>query len=103
MQGPPNTPVWSDKKPKALFRGRDSRQERLNVAKLSKRQNNSELLDAGITAFFFFPKDESIMADRIGFFDFFKVSPEFFSFTASVFYVLCAKYGVSEWCSWLDT
>ncbi|XP_067934132.1 protein O-glucosyltransferase 3-like isoform X2 [Watersipora subatra] len=71
-QGPANNPSWHDKLSKALFRGRDSRKERLELVKLSKTGDNSKLIDAGITAFFFFPKDESLSAERINFFDFFK-------------------------------
>lgn len=67
-------PKWSDKIPKALFRGRDSRKERLELVRLSQKDDNSKLIDAGITAFFFFPKDEKLSAPRISFFDFFKVS-----------------------------
>ncbi|KAF6024518.1 KDELC1 [Bugula neritina] len=65
---------WSQKIPKALFRGRDSRKERLELVKLARRGNNSELIDAGITAFFFFPKDEQLTSERINFFDFFKLN-----------------------------
>ena len=42
---------WDDKVPKALFRGRDSNDARLKLAELS--QQNSELLDAGITSYNF--------------------------------------------------
>jgi len=49
-------PLWEDKVPKALFRGRDSRRERLNLCEIS--QNNSELVDAAITNYFFFRADE---------------------------------------------
>ena len=58
----------SKKIPKAIWRGRDSRQERLELSKLSKKYPDK--LDAGITAFFFFPKDESIFTDRIAMGDF---------------------------------
>ncbi|KAF6029841.1 KDELC1 [Bugula neritina] len=67
-----DSPNWSQKIPKALFRGRDSRKERLELVKLARRGNNSQLIDAGITAFFFFPKDEQLTSERINFFDFFK-------------------------------
>lgn len=67
-------PVWSDKMDKAFFRGRDSREERLNLVTMSNE--NPELLDAGITAFFFFREREKELgkAPLVGFFDFFKVS-----------------------------
>ena len=67
-------PRWQDKIAQALFRGRDSRRERLDLARLSKDPRYSPLIDAGITNFFFFPKDETLMSDRVSFFDFFKVS-----------------------------
>ena len=73
IQGSENSPVWSEKISKGLFRGRDSRSERLELVRMAKRGNNSDLLDAGITAFFFFPKDDSLSSERINFFDFFKV------------------------------
>ncbi|XP_016151500.1 protein O-glucosyltransferase 3 [Sinocyclocheilus grahami] len=65
-------PVWSDKTEKAFFRGRDSREERLRLVTMSKE--NPELLDAGITAYFFFRDREKDLgkAPLVGFFDFFK-------------------------------
>ncbi|XP_051955378.1 protein O-glucosyltransferase 3 [Xyrauchen texanus] len=65
-------PVWSNKLGKAFFRGRDSREERLQLVTMS--QENPELLDAGITAFFFFREREKDLgkAPLVGFFDFFK-------------------------------
>lgn len=65
-------PVWSDKTEKAFFRGRDSREERLRLVAMSKE--NPELLDAGITAYFFFRDREKDLgkAPLVGFFDFFK-------------------------------
>ncbi len=67
-------PVWADKTEKAFFRGRDSREERLQLVTMSKE--NPELLDAGITAYFFFRDREKDLgkAPMVGFFDFFKVS-----------------------------
>ncbi|KAL0161896.1 hypothetical protein M9458_041292, partial [Cirrhinus mrigala] len=65
-------PVWSDKTDKAFFRGRDSREERLRLVTMSKQ--NPELLDAGITAYFFFRDRENDLGKvpLVGFFDFFK-------------------------------
>ncbi|RLW08408.1 hypothetical protein DV515_00003319 [Chloebia gouldiae] len=65
-------PFWENKTEKALFRGRDSREERLHLVKLSKE--NPELLDAGITGYFFFREKEKELgkAQLMGFFDFFK-------------------------------
>lgn len=66
-------PVWNSKTERAFFRGRDSREERLHLVSMSKK--NPELLDAGITAFFFFREREKDLgkAPLVGFFDFFKV------------------------------
>lgn len=66
-------PFWENKTERALFRGRDSREERLHLVKLSKE--NPELLDAGITGYFFFREKEKELgkAQLMGFFDFFKV------------------------------
>lgn len=47
---------WSEKIEKGFFRGRDSRQERLDLAELSV--NRPDLVDAAITNYFFFKKDE---------------------------------------------
>lgn len=62
-----------NKTARAFFRGRDSREERLRLVSLSKK--NPELLDAGITAWFFFRDQEQRVgkAPLVGFFDFFKV------------------------------
>uniref|UniRef100_A0A8C9GCC0 Protein O-glucosyltransferase 3 n=1 Tax=Pavo cristatus TaxID=9049 RepID=A0A8C9GCC0_PAVCR len=66
-------PFWDNKTEQALFRGRDSREERLHLVKLSKE--NPELLDAGITGYFFFREKEKELGKvpLMGFFDFFKV------------------------------
>uniref|UniRef100_A0A3Q3A097 Protein O-glucosyltransferase 3 n=1 Tax=Kryptolebias marmoratus TaxID=37003 RepID=A0A3Q3A097_KRYMA len=65
-------PPWANKTERAFFRGRDSREERLQLVSLSKK--NPELLDAGITAWFFFRDREKEVgkAPLVGFFDFFK-------------------------------
>lgn len=62
-----------NKTSRAFFRGRDSREERLRLVSLSKK--NPELLDAAITAWFFFREQEERLgkAPLVGFFDFFKV------------------------------
>ncbi|GAB1294212.1 Protein O-glucosyltransferase 3 [Apodemus speciosus] len=68
-------PSWINKTEKAFFRGRDSREERLQLVLLSKE--NPQLLDAGITGYFFFQEKEKELgkAKLMGFFDFFKFSP----------------------------
>lgn len=48
LTGPP----WSQKIPKGFFRGRDSRQERLDLVEIARK--HPDLLEAGITKFFFF-------------------------------------------------
>ncbi|XP_074256645.1 protein O-glucosyltransferase 3 isoform X2 [Saimiri boliviensis] len=65
-------PSWINKTERAFFRGRDSREERLQLVQLSKK--NPQLLDAGITGYFFFQEKEKELgkAKLMGFFDFFK-------------------------------
>ncbi|KAL4687986.1 hypothetical protein H8957_004596 [Semnopithecus entellus] len=65
-------PSWINKTERAFFRGRDSREERLQLVQLSKE--NPQLLDAGITGYFFFQEKEKELgkAKLMGFFDFFK-------------------------------
>ncbi|XP_008309556.1 protein O-glucosyltransferase 3 [Cynoglossus semilaevis] len=65
-------PPWVNKSESAFFRGRDSREERLQLVALSKK--NPELLNAGITGWFFFRDREKEVgkAALVGFFDFFK-------------------------------
>ncbi|XP_069615182.1 protein O-glucosyltransferase 3 [Ranitomeya imitator] len=65
-------PSWDNKTEQAFFRGRDSREERLQLVQMSKK--NPELLDAGITGYFFFREMEKQLgkAPLVGFFDFFK-------------------------------
>ena len=68
-------PKWSNKTTKAFWRGRDSRRERLDLVKLSRRQ--PELIDAALTNFFFFRDEEKEYGPKVkhvSFFDFFKVS-----------------------------
>ncbi|KAL4657375.1 KDEL motif-containing protein 2 [Arapaima gigas] len=65
-------PAWADKTERAFFRGRDSREERLRLAAMSR--DNPDLLDAGITGFFFFREREKDVgkAPLVGFFNFFQ-------------------------------
>ena len=67
-------PPWESKNTTAVWRGRDSRKERLELVKLSRK--HPELIDAAFTNFFFFKHDESLygpIVKHISFFDFFKV------------------------------
>lgn len=64
---------WHDKSDVAIFRGRDSRRERLNLVQLSEQY--PDIIDAKLTAMFFFKKeqDDFEIAKRMSFYDFFKV------------------------------
>lgn len=69
-------PKWPEKINKLFWRGRDSRQERLDLILISK--NNSELIDAGLTNMFFFTDQDSKqkygpLVERTSFYEFFKV------------------------------
>lgn len=66
-------PKWEDKIEKGLFRGRDSRQERLDLVEMSVK--NPDVLDCALTNYFFFKKNEEKYGKQvkhISFFDFFK-------------------------------
>lgn len=65
---------WPEKNATAFWRGRDSRQERLELVKLSRA--HPDMIDAAFTNFFFFKHDESLygpLVKHVSFFDFFKV------------------------------
>lgn len=67
-------PLWPEKNATAFWRGRDSRQERLELVKLSRA--HPDVIDAAFTNFFFFKHDESLygpLVKHVSFFDFFKV------------------------------
>ena len=73
-------PKWPDKINKALWRGRDSREERLKLVIMARK--NPQLYDTALTNFFFFQYDESKYgpkAKHMSFFDFFKVNCLHFS------------------------
>ncbi|XP_007562750.1 PREDICTED: KDEL motif-containing protein 1 isoform X2 [Poecilia mexicana] len=66
-------PPWPEKNATAFWRGRDSRQERLQLVKLSRAR--PDFIDAAFTNFFFFKHDESLygpLVKHVSFFDFFK-------------------------------
>lgn len=66
-------PSWPQKNSTAFWRGRDSRQERLELVKLSRA--HPTMIDAAFTNFFFFKHDESLygpLVKHVSFFDFFK-------------------------------
>nr|XP_042899528.1 protein O-glucosyltransferase 2 isoform X2 [Parasteatoda tepidariorum] len=66
-------PTWEEKLKVAFWRGRDSRQERLDLIKLSRQY--PDLINASLTNFFFFRQEEAEYGPKteyIPFFDFFK-------------------------------
>jgi hypothetical protein len=66
-------PKWPNKTEVAFWRGRDSRQERLDLVKMSHKY--PDLINARLTRMFFFKHSEELgeMVEHISFFDFFKV------------------------------
>ena len=66
-------PKWKKKLNKAVFRGRDSRQERLDLVTMGRKK--PEIYDVALSNFFFFPYDEKKYGPKntMSFFDFFKV------------------------------
>lgn len=71
------SPSWTNKEPKAFWRGRDSRQERLDLVLMSRQR--PDLIDAALTNMFFFTDDESVSkygptVNKSSFFEFFKVN-----------------------------
>ncbi|TRY61729.1 hypothetical protein TCAL_11141 [Tigriopus californicus] len=63
---------WNQKIEQAFFRGRDSRKERLDLIRLAA--NHSDIMDVGITRYFFFRDQEVVLGTKesISMFDFFK-------------------------------
>jgi hypothetical protein len=72
VQGNSNIP-WAKREEKAFFKGRDSSRERLELVRLAKQ--NPDLMEAGITKYFFFRDKEEELGSvkQTSFFDFFKV------------------------------
>lgn len=67
---------WTEKVNKSFWRGRDSRQERLNLVQMSKK--NPHLIDAKLTNMFFYTEPEHAkiygpIVERTSFYDFFNV------------------------------
>ena len=62
---------WEDKKPVLFWRGRDSRRERLRLVEMSEAR--PDLINASITAYFFFRSEEARLgrSPHVSFFDFF--------------------------------
>ena len=68
-------PKWDKKQEVGFFRGRDSRQERLDLAAMSV--GNRDIVDASITSYYFFKEDEQKYGPKvkhIPFEQFFEVS-----------------------------
>ncbi|KAI0214981.1 Protein O-glucosyltransferase 2 [Lamellibrachia satsuma] len=65
-------PKWQNKSSVAFWRGRDSRNERLELVRMSRR--NPDIIDAKLTNMFFFKHEEDLgeLVKHISFFDFFK-------------------------------
>ena len=81
-------PKWDEKINKAFWRGRDSREERLNLVIMGRKK--PKLYDVGLTNFFFFPYDEKKYGPKhklTSFFDFFKVKFQDFFFLKSTIIV----------------
>ena len=70
-----NTEVpWDEKIPKLFWRGRDSRQERLDLIHMGRE--NPDLFNVSLTNFFFFRDKEHVYGPKeshISFFKFFDV------------------------------
>jgi len=66
-----NGVAWEDKEEVLFWRGRDSRKERLKLAEMSLK--NPELINASITAYFFFRQEQERLgkSKAVSFFDFF--------------------------------
>ena len=70
-----NAVPWAEKKPLGFWRGRDSRQERLDLITLARQR--PDLFNASLTNFFFFRDQEEQYGPKekhVSFFDFFNVS-----------------------------
>lgn len=67
--------LWSEKSPKAFWRGRDSRRERLDLVDIARA--HPDMFNVSLTNFFFFRNEESKYGPKVAhmsFFDFFEVS-----------------------------
>ncbi|XP_064466655.1 protein O-glucosyltransferase 2-like [Ornithodoros turicata] len=72
VQGHPG-PSWKDKEIVGFWRGRDSREERLRLVRLSRK--HPDVINASLTNFFFFrdqEKEYGPRVDHVSFFHFFK-------------------------------
>ena len=72
-----STTRWNEKDSRAFWRGRDSRQERLDLVFMSKQR--PDLIDAALTNMFFYTDSESVkkygpLVNRTSFYEFFKVT-----------------------------
>ena len=69
-------PSWENKSSLAFWRGRDSRQERLDLVRMSHR--HPDIIDARLTRMFFFKHTPDLgdTVSPVSFFDFFKVRQE---------------------------
>ena len=67
-------PAWKKKLNKAVFRGRDSRRERLDLIVMGRKK--PDIYDVALSNFFFFDYDEKKYGPKgsMSFFNFFNVS-----------------------------
>ena len=67
-------PRWENKSSLAFFRGRDSRQERLDLVRMSRK--HPDVIDAKLTNMFFFKHTEDLgeLVKHVSFYDFFEVN-----------------------------
>ena len=90
-------PKWKEKSNLAFWRGRDSRQERLDLVKMSEK--HKDIIDAKLTAMFFFKnqKKDFEIAQRVGFYEFFKVCciDNYFSWFFVSIFLLFSQHGIS--------
>jgi hypothetical protein len=66
---------WDEKIPKLFWRGRDSRQERLDLIMLGRK--HPDLINASLTNFFFFRDKQNLYGPKeshVSFFRFFDVN-----------------------------
>ena len=86
-------PPWENKTEQAFWRGRDSRQERLDLVRMSQR--HPDVIDARLTHMFFFKHSDDLgeIVKRVPFFDFFQVIQKpIYCFTLFYIYMCMSSY-----------
>ena len=94
-------PRWVNKSAVAFWRGRDSRQERLDLVRMSHRY--PDIIDARLTRMFFFKHTPDLgdTVEPISFFDFFKVHFTSLHHCFSFQFVIKSRLKWSVEASWL--